>query len=201
MSIDRIDRLIPTPYLKTFLRAALDEMGSYTLQMMFRQAEIEPIEVDQITTGNIREVKASDFASLQASVREYYGQGARGLLTRIGQTSWYKATYQSLPGLRLWRMWSKILPRDERMKQILERLAILMRGKDGRVAVHLLDVDLYLVDHSSDATFHQAANEPICWVTLGMIQGAVVWATGKEFDVEEISCRAMGVESCRFRLR
>ncbi len=63
----------------------------------------------------------------------------------------------------------------------------------------LLD-DAALVDHVSPATLNQRDSHPICFVTRGLIRESLFWATRQGFDVEETSCRAMGKDTCEFRI-
>jgi predicted hydrocarbon binding protein len=34
-----------------------------------------------------------------------------------------------------------------------------------------------------------------------MIQGALIWATGREADVEEVACKATGAPACEFKIK
>jgi len=52
-----------------------------------------------------------------------------------------------------------------------------------------------LVDHSAAAAGGQSSDEPICYVTLGIIQGALFWVIGQEAYVEEVACKATGAQS------
>lgn len=54
--------------------------------------------------------------------------------------------------------------------------------------IHTLDLDFMLVDQSAAAASGQSSDEPICYVTLGIIQGALFWAIGQEVNVEEFVC-------------
>ena len=76
-----------------------------------------------------------------------------------------------------------------------------LREGGGAASVHTLDLDLLLVDHSAAATLNQTSAEPICFVTLGLIQGALFWAAGQEADMEEIACKAAGAPACEFKIK
>jgi predicted hydrocarbon binding protein len=41
---------------------------------------------------------------------------------------------------------------------------------------------------------------PACLVTQDLIRECLFWATGCEFDIEEISYRAMGEKECQFKI-
>jgi predicted hydrocarbon binding protein len=37
---------------------------------------------------------------------------------------------------------------------------------------------------------------PMCWGRIGTLKEGLLWLTGKEFDVEEVECRALGASAC-----
>jgi predicted hydrocarbon binding protein len=80
-------------------------------------------------------------------------------------------------------------------------LARLLSAKPGDITVHTLDLDLLLVDHVSPTTDGQRGDEPICWVTLGLIRESLFWAAGREYDIAETSCRAAGAAACEFHIK
>ncbi len=200
MTAERPDRLLSNHFMRVFLQAIEDEMGTYSLWMMLRQAGLERYIETLLPFNDETDSRASEYAALQRSMRVYFGQGARGSLNRIGRTAWSWMVKTASLGQKGSLFLARGLPLQARCKRVLDYLASQMRGKDGQVSLHLLDVVLFFVDVSSDATYGQRAEEPICWGTLGMIQGALAWATGEEFDVEEVSCRSMGAEACRFKI-
>jgi predicted hydrocarbon binding protein len=201
MAAERVDRSLPADFMRCFLGAIAIDMGNYSLQLMLHQAGLQRFSTTATLPEDVSGTRASEFAALQNSIRAYYGQGARGSLNRIGRTAWRELVGAAGFGRKARHAVARLLPLSLRAHLVLDDLAARMRGADGNVSVHLLDVDLYFFDHTSDATFGQTASEPICWATLGMVQGAVQWATGVEYDVEEITCRAMGADACQFRIR
>jgi predicted hydrocarbon binding protein len=82
----------------------------------------------------------------------------------------------------------------------LELLARSIGTQSGDITVHNVDLDLLLIDHVSPAAEGQHDSTPICYVTQGLIRESLIWATGQDFDVEEISCKAMGQDACEFRI-
>ncbi len=197
----RTDRSLPGHCSRCFLRAAAAEAGEYALLMMLQQTGLARFAVDGKLVEPEQGLRASELAGLQASMREYYGRGARGMLNRIGEAAWTELQQDESLGGKALRILRRGLPRSARARQTLEELARQMSGSDGDVSVHLLDVDLYLIDRTSDSTLGQAAEQPICWVTTGMIEAALRQALGSDVDVEEVNCRVLGAEACKFRVR
>lgn len=144
---------------------------------------------------------AKTYAALQAALRTYYGRGARGVLLRVGQQLWQLLLGDSALGGKTQAALIKRLPLTTRRgKSTLELLARLIGSQAGDITVHTLDLDLLLVDHASPGADGQRHTRPICFVTQGLIRESLSWATKQEFDVEEISCKAMGKDTCEFRI-
>jgi len=143
---------------------------------------------------------ARTYTCLQTAMRTYYGRGARGVLLRVGQRLWNFLLEDAALGGKAQAALVRRLPLEPRRKSILELLARMIATQSGDITIHTLDLDLLLVDHASPAAEAQRDSHPICYVTLGLIRASLVWGTGQNFDVEEISCRAMGHETCEFKI-
>lgn len=205
MSGEPVNRRLPARLAETFLHAAGAEMGIFSLNMMLRQAGLDRIVDHPSAPGSLSEICSADYTAFLHAVREYFGRGARGTLNRIGRRAWQEFMQNAPLGQRIGLFFIQILPRATRRKLALEQLAGILRGDDGKVSVHLLDTELIFLDQSSDGSFgvesSQPAAEPLCWVTLGMIQEALIWAVGDTCEVEEITCRAAGGETCKFLIK
>jgi predicted hydrocarbon binding protein len=201
MKNQRSDRRLSNRYMHHVMQAIEEETGAYSLRMMLRNAGLERY-IDELPPVNTQtEIYASEFAALLQSIRDYYGSGSRGSLTRIGRDTWKRLVNSASIIKKIEFFFLPLLPLLPRCQKVLNYLADCMQEPDGEVSVHLMDTDLIFVDHSSDSTFGQEEDKPICWITLGMIQSALADITSKEQDVEEITCRAQGEDACRFRAR
>jgi len=143
---------------------------------------------------------AKAYASLQAAMRTYYGRGARGILTRVGQRLWNHLLDDAGFGGKTQAAVIKRLPIAVRRKPTLEMLAKFLGVNAGDITVHTLDLDLLLADHTSPNTVGASASAPICYVTQGLIRESMYWATGQNYNVEETSCKCTGEEACEFTI-
>lgn len=143
---------------------------------------------------------AKTYASLQTAMRTYFGRGARGVLLRVGQSLWHHLLEDAALGGKAQAVVIKRLPLATRRKSTLELLAKFLRTQPGDIAIHTLDLELLLVDHVSPAAQAQHDAAPICFVTQGLIRESLFWATGKNYDVEEIHCMAHGEHTCEFKV-
>ncbi len=94
----------------------------------------------------------------------------------------------------------KRLPLASRRKPTLELLAKFLSAQSNDIVIHTLDLDLLFVDNASPAAHDQSEPKPICFVTQGLIRESLFWATGKNYDVEEIHCKAQGEHACEFKV-
>jgi len=143
---------------------------------------------------------AKTYASLQAAMRTYYGRGARGVLIRVGQHLWGHLLEDAALGGKAQAAVIKRLPLSARRKSTLELLGKFLGTQASDITVHTLDLDLLFADHASPNADGQSASAPICFVTQGLIRESLFWATEKNFDVEETSCKAMGENACEFTI-
>lgn len=193
--------LLPVRFFRLFLETLNAELGEKTLTMVLEKADLDterlnPEAVSRLTSSTAAET----YARIQHALRIYYGRGARGTLLRIGRLLWGRLLESASIPEKAQAQLVRSLPTSLRLKAVLDVLARLMREKNGDITVHTLDLNLLLADHSSAATIGQTEKNPICIVTLGLMQEALIWVSGHEYDVEEVSCRAMGGDACEFKV-
>ncbi len=169
--------------------------------MVLRQAGLERYVTQLPKPDNQVIAYASELAALQQAICTYYGSGARGSLNRIGHATWKRIVTEAPAGRRIRLLFSRWMPPPGRLEQILAALAAEMGGSEGAISVAQEDPDLLFIDQASDFTYGQSDEEPICWVTQGMIEEALAWGRRQDLEVEEFACRATGAPACTFRIQ
>ena len=155
---DRADRFLPGHCSRCFLRAAAAEAGEYALLMMLQQTGLErgwPLTKNWLSPR--RACAPLSWRGCKPPCVSIMGVAHAACSTVL----------EKPPGIRCWRTtcWAtkpcahcgRGLPRSARVRQTLEGLARQMRGSNGDGAADLLDVDLYLIDRTSDSTLGQMA--------------------------------------------
>lgn len=194
--------LLPVRFFRLFLDTLTAELGRETLILLLEKSDLPADLVDpQTVSGYTSQSAAQTYARIQKAMRVYYGRGARGALTRIGRLMWRHSLESSSISDRAQSQFIRTLPPGMRRKSALELLARFMREKPAGVSVHNMDLDLILVDHASASAVGQSETAPVCFVTLGLIQENLFWATAREHDIEETSCCAAGGNACEFRIK
>lgn len=190
---------LPNTRARRFMLAIQDVMGMSGLTTVLRQAGLPRFVSALPPADNVPGLKAAEYAALMQAIENYYGRGARGTLTRIGFASFKRLVASQRLRAGLLRLALRPMPLASRRLWVLRWLARHV-APGGRVRVHLDDHDLAFVDQESLGTTGRQRDTEICWVTLGEIQEALKWGTGREYQVAEMSCKAKGEAACRFRV-
>lgn len=69
-------------------------------------------------------------------------------------------------------------------------------GQEVRLSLEDRGDRLAYVDMDCSQCAGKEADTQICTIRTGTLQAALAWLTGKEFDVQEVACRAMGDPAC-----
>lgn len=187
--------------LRAFVQTVSAQLDAGDLAAVLDKAGLSLLLSDPAAVARFdARAAAQAYAGLQQALRAYYGRGARGLLLRAGAEFWKRLLAESPLTARPRIPLARALATAARPKPALDLLARLLSAHPGDITVHTLDLDLLLVDRVSPAAYEQHASEPICWVTLGLAREALLWATGREYDIAEVSCRATGARQCEFKV-
>jgi predicted hydrocarbon binding protein len=202
VSPESIAPAISSHFVQLFVEAALQEVGAENLPRALEKFSLSPSVIEKDSLEDLNSIQAAElYALLQQALRHFYGRGVRGILLRIGYGIWERITRRVniLEKAELGVV--RRLPVPARRRRVLELVAGLFRDDGGAASIHTLDLDLLLMDYSAVAACGQSSDEPICYVTLGIIQGALFWATGQEADVEEVACKVTGSQACEFIIK
>ena len=175
-------------------------MGQRGLRIVLRQARLERY-VDELPPDDLeQDVSTVDYAALNQAVEEFYGRAGKGMLQRIGRASFRygveeQATLMGVAGAAI-----KLMPQKTRIKFILTQMAksLMDVNQDTTIEVQETPQGFVFADFTCGVCCCRKAEHPICHLYIGSISEAVKWATGQEYEVREIECRATGAEACRF---
>jgi len=175
-------------------------MGQQGLKIVLRQAGLERY-VDELPPDDLeQDVSTVDYAALNQAVEEFYGRAGKGMLQRIGRASFRygveeQATLMGVAGAAM-----KLMPQKTRIKFILTQMAksLMDVNQDTHIQVQETPQGFVFADFTCGVCCCRNAEHPICHLYIGSISEAVKWATGQEYEVREIECRATGAEACRF---
>ena len=192
--------LFTNALMRLAILAIGDVMGERGLKVVLRQAGLE-CYVDELPPNNMElGATAAEYAALNQAVEEFYGRAGKGMLRRVGRASFRygveeQAALMGVAGVAL-----KVMPQKMRIKFILTQMAKALAEVDEETCIEVQETPegLVFADFSCALCYGRQAEHPVCHLYVGSISEAVKWATGRDYEVREIECRAMGAEACRF---
>ncbi len=186
------------------LKACEDNLGLSGLNALLEHAHLEHLIGQFPPKNRNKEFDFADYTALMSAIDETYGpRDARIMKLRIGKSSFLDllAIYGSMVGAV--DLAFKLLPFPLRLRLGVNAMAkIFNRFSDVKTLVveHNDDFD-YVIEQCPMCWGHSGATSPVCFSQVGLLKGGLAWLSdGKEFDVKEIHCKAMGDSTCTFRI-
>jgi predicted hydrocarbon binding protein len=199
------DRPMPNANLRLLLVALQDVMGDNGLKAVLKQGGLHRYIDNFPPDDTNRDAKFSEYGQVQQAVENFYGgpRGARAMMRRAGHAT-FQHTLKSRPAiLGMVGVALKALPEGTRMKFILDRIA-KASTEEVNLPAHVEDHDdhFLFVSEACACVFRSRDPKlgPCCFVTAGVLEAAVQWATGKRHVVKEIACLQNGDDACRYRV-
>jgi len=192
--------LFTNALMRQAILAISEVMGERGLKVVLRQVGLARY-VDELPPNDLEQgVSTAEYAALNQAVEEFYGRAGKGMLQRIGRASFRygveeQAMLMGVAGTAL-----KVMPQKTRVKFILSQMAksLMDVNEDTHIEVQETPEGFVFADFTCGVCCCRQAEHSICHLYIGSISEAVKWATGHDYEVREIECRAMGAEACRF---
>ena len=196
------ERTMPNVMLRNLLEAIAEVLGENGLKAVLNAAGLQRF-INHYPPNDLNlGVTFADYGTVEQAVEDVVGpKGAKMMLTRIGRATFRYALEEQPAVLGMASMALKALPMGTRMKVVLANLA-RAATKDVNQPTDIEEHDdhfLFVVDECP-CRWRGKKDRPVCFVTVGVLHGALRWATGKTFKIEEVSCIAMGEDACRYRI-
>ena len=192
-------------YMHWALLAAEEVVGKRGLSVVLRDAGLERF-IDNYPPEELKpsgNITFGDYAAFNASLLSFFGRAGKSMVLRIGRLSTHRAIEQqgALFGVAV-MVASKVLPIPTQLKMGMEKMQDGFRklsqsaGQDQRQRIEDRGDKLAYINETCAMCAGKQASEPICWLFTGTLQESARWLTDKEFEVQEVECRAMGAPAC-----
>lgn len=206
---NKLDPVTEVPQIEAYMRYALiaaEEMiGKPALDKILHENGMEQF-IDNYPPEKIRlspNFTHKDYTNLCIALGQFYGQDSASDLTRFGRISTRPALdKQGVLFNMAARTAIKFLPLSLQIKTVLESikndLDKIYREVAYDVGVSIEDRgDKWAyIDRSCALCAGKISDEPICWGWVGTLEESLNWLTGKEFEIDQVKCRAMGEPAC-----
>jgi predicted hydrocarbon binding protein len=200
-----VDLYIVDAYMRWALLATEEVVGTRGLAVVLRDASLEHF-IDNYPPEELKpsgNITFNDYASLNAGLFSFFGRAGKSMVLRIGRLSFKHGLEQqgALFGVAA-LIASKVLPIPTQLKMGLERMQDGFRklsrpvGQEWRLRVEDRGDKLAYITEDCPMCAGKQSTEPMCWLWVGTLKEATRWLTGKEFEVVEVECRAVGAPAC-----
>ncbi|TAK11030.1 MAG: hypothetical protein EPO32_13440 [Anaerolineae bacterium] len=197
------ERFVVNALARQALEAIQEVMGENGLNAVLRTAGLDRF-IGNFPPDNLEpDVKAVEYARLNAAIEDFYGRGARGFLQRIGKASFQYGVREQPMLMGLAGIALKALPQRQRMKFVLNSVADALKKSNPAVDAQVGEEGGRLIYTESSCAICEGRTsaEPVCHLYVGSLAEAIKWATGVEFKVLETHCKAKGDAFCRFEVQ
>jgi predicted hydrocarbon binding protein len=193
---------MPNAQLRVLLVAIEEVMGENGAKAVLNAGGLGHF-IDNYPPNNTElESGMADFGAAQQAVEDFYGpRGARAMLIRIGRAT-FRYSLQEQPAiLGLKGLALKALPTGARMKLVLDNITSAA-NKTVNLKAHLREEPdaYYYVNEICPCSWRPKHDKPACYTTVGVLQEAMQWATGKNFKAAEVACISNGASACVYRI-
>jgi predicted hydrocarbon binding protein len=199
---------LPNNYMRWALVAIEEVAGKNGLAVILREAGLEELK-DNFPPDNddFDGLKVRQFADLNSAVLNFFGRAARSMSMRVGRVSSRQAIEKQAELFNVVALMAlKVMPLNMQMKLGQSKMY------DGFHKIWAANGQQFMgrLEEEDDAWLHiretctncagKVSDEPICWLSTGTLHESIQWLTGKEFEIVQTECRAMGAPACVWRV-
>ena len=190
------DLKYPNSNLYVLILAAEEVIGKNGLASIFNQSKLSFLVGKYPPNDMKMEVPFSLYGQIQQAIEEFYGhRGARAILMRVGRALFRYSLHEQPTVMGLASLGLKALPQATRQKLILGKIVGAANEHFNMPSELVENDDNFVMTRTAcPCQFRQrdADAGPCDHVTIGTLQEALRWATGKEFRVTQTKCLNSG---------
>lgn len=192
-------------YMRWALLAAEEVVGKQGLTVLLRERGLQRF-IDSYPPellGISKTITLGDYAELCAGILTFFGRAGKSMVIRCGRlTSKYAIEKQGSIYNAAARTAARLMPSGLQARLVLDSMA---NGYNKLYAESGQELHFRVEDRGDKWAFisvecplcaGKAADLPMCWGRIGTLKEGLSWLTGKDFDVEEVECRALGASAC-----
>lgn len=198
----RKDSMIINSLVRQALTSAQEVMGDNGLNTVLKTCGLDRF-VGNLPPNDLEPaIQASQYAKFNEAIEAFYGRGGKGILRRIGKASFQYGVREQSALLGVAGVALKLLPEKQRIKFILNGMADALKKSNPEVNAWVDESGerLAYIESTCAICHSRTSAVPICYLYVGSVGEAVLWATGREFEIIETHCIAKGDEYCRFEV-
>lgn len=193
------DYFYPNQMGRTILLSMEEVMGRNGVHAILKLASLSGMIENYPPDNKVQEFSFSTLSMMTNTLEQVYGpHGGRGLAMQIGRACFNSGVRQYGKQIGIAEMAFKLLPLPVKVNAGARAFAELFNvHTDQKVRVEEENGKLYWHIERCPLCWERRTQEPVCHLAVGLLQEALYWLSGgKVFNVEEVTCIAMGDETC-----
>jgi predicted hydrocarbon binding protein len=192
-------------FARMYLESIREITGKNGLNSVLNFAGLSAL-IDNLPPDDLsREFDFAHFSNINQALNEIYGvRGGTGISLRIGRTTFDDVLkdYGELAGVG--ELSFKTLPLQSKLKFGLDAMARIFSEKSDQLSTVIDEGEhfVYKIERCPICWGRTNQDQPMCYYMVGLLQEGLCWVSGgKEFQVAETSCAAMGDQACEFEIQ
>lgn len=192
-------------YMRWVLHGAEEVFGEAVLSDILQKSQLEQL-IGHYPEESLKLSKTlvlQDYANLSAAMINRAGVSGQADVTKVGRLSVQPALKNQGKLMNFAaRNAIRFLPMSAQIKTVLSSIKSdvekVYANEDHSVGLSLEDRGntWAYIDKGCACCVGKTADQPICWLWTGTLEESLNWLTGKEFNVDQVACRAMGQDAC-----
>jgi predicted hydrocarbon binding protein len=189
----------PSAGMRLLLLAVEKVTGEKGVNAMLRAAHLEQYVNNYPPNVIIFDIPYSQYSAFGRAMEEFYGRAAKSMQIKVGQELFNYGVNEQPRMLGVAATAMKFMPLAMKMKFSMERIA--SNSRDLGIPTDLRDAgDHYIYSVGMCPYCYNRHTDIGCNAMVGVLTSTLRWATGKNFAVDEITCRGKGGQACSYRI-
>lgn len=191
-------------FARIYLESLKEIAGANGLRTLLNFAHLSSFN-DGLPPDNLdKAFDFSYFSMINQSLEEIYGdRGGRGLSLRVGRTTFEDLLkdYGALAGVG--DLAFRVLPMQEKIRSGLEAMVRIFSDKSDQITSleETEDKYLYQIKRCPVCWGRENEDHAVCYFMVGLLKEGMHWVSGgKEFNITETKCVALGDPFCEFEI-
>lgn len=200
---ERAEPCFPNKMGRILLLAMEEVMGRNGVTALMNLANLRHYLESYPPSNFDMDVPFNEVSRMIGALDEMYGtRGARGLSLRIGRACFRFGIKDFGPMLGIADLTFRVMPLTMKLRVGFEVFAeVFNKFSDHRVQLGGDEENFFWIIERCGVCWNRSASAPACHLAVGILQEALFWVSGgQNFDVEEVSCTAMGDKTCTIRI-
>jgi predicted hydrocarbon binding protein len=196
------EAVVSNAHLRHTLLAIRQVLGEKGSKDVYKSVDLEAFLVSFPPDNLNDSIPVQEYARILQTIETTYGHEGENILRRIGRESFHLVLREQPTRMNLAKRVMGTWSKEQRLQFILESIVDAKQEMYPQADIWLEEHErtLLVIEQNCLDCYQRQSTQPVCHLTSGMIDEALLWATGQNIESRETDCIAMGDAYCRFEV-